>query len=105
MILTASGSWNPLVFLLCCAAASLIVLLVRALGERGCRKEKEKSATFFSGDLSPEENRATNPYWGFFEALKGYYRRMERIHNGVINDYVYWFVLALVAVMCVVMFL
>ena len=36
--------------------------------------------------------RAGNIYWGFIEALKGYYDTMKRMHTGIINDYIAWFV-------------
>jgi len=105
MIVTGLGSWSPLIFLLCFATISIIVFFIRCLGEKECIKEKEKTVLFFSGNPPPIENRATNIYWGFFEAMGRYYRRMKRIHSGVVNDYVYWFVFVVVVIMCVVIFL
>jgi hypothetical protein len=105
MMVTGSGSWSPLVFLLAMAAVSLAVLLIRHLGEKGYRKEREKALPFFSGDVSMAENRITEIYWGFSESLGRYYRWMKRAHNGIVNDYVYWFVLALVVIISVVVFL
>jgi len=105
MIITGSGSWSPLVFLLCIIVISLIVYLIRSLGERECRKEKDKTAAFFSGNQPLMKNKVTNIYWGFFEALSRYYGWMEKIHNGIVNDYIYWFVLVVIIISGVVIFL
>ena len=50
---------------------------------------------FISGNPEPENAGAhipaTNLYWGFTEALKGWYQKLLPIHTGVLTDYVAWF--------------
>lgn len=104
MITTGFGSWSPLVFLVFSIVVVLFVYIIRSLGESGYRKEKEKEVVFFSGNLPPAD-RITGIYWGFFEALRRYYKWMEKIHNGIVNDYVYWFVLTVTVIIGLVMLL
>ena len=97
---TEVGFWNPVVFL----AGFLIILLISYLiwsrGEKGYRKGIQRE-TFFSGDLPPKKRiQAENLYWGFLEALKGYYKWAINLHTGIVNDYIAWFV-ALMAIILI----
>lgn len=103
MIITGWGAWDPLIFLLLLIAITLIVYFIRCLGEDKCREEKDKTAPFFSGNIAPGKTRFINVYWGFFEALNRYYRWMKMIHNGIINDYIYWFILLVIIIGVVVL--
>lgn len=92
---TGSGSWNPVVWLIALAVALIVVLVIWARGERSYRREGGAAAPFLSGNAEPEKEqaqiRAGNLYWGFTEALSGYYKRIVPIHTGILNDYVLWF--------------
>jgi hypothetical protein len=105
MIRTGVGSWAPQEFLFGVLALALIVFIISSLGERKCKKEKDKVSSFYSGDRPPEGNRATGIYWGFFKALDRYYRWTKKAHNGIVNDYAYWFVFLLTGILCVVVLL
>ena len=41
-------------------------------------------------------------FWGFFQALPGYYAKMREMHSQMVNDYIYWFVIVLAIVLVVV---
>lgn len=101
MISTGFGFWSPIIFLLFIAVIGLIVFIIRSLGEKRYSKEKDKAIIFFSGDLPPRRS-VGNVYWGFFEFMKKYYEQMEKIHNGLVNDYIYWLVLLAVVILVVV---
>ena len=49
-----------------------------------------------AGNAEPEKGavhiRASNLYWGFLQALKGYYEAIVPLHTGVLTDYMVWFV-------------
>ncbi len=105
MITTGMGSWSPLVFLICVAFIAAVVQIIRSLGEGGFRREEDKAEAFFSGGKIPIKNRVTDVYWGFFEAMGRYYGWMKRIHSGIVNDYVYWFVLLVTVMIGLVMLL
>ncbi len=103
-ILSASAiesTWSPLAWLSIFIVAAIIVYVIRSAGKKGYKKGTEQAVAFFSGGRPPEGNIAPgNLYWGFTEALKRYYRWLMRMHTGIINDYVYSFVLLLVIVLC-----
>ncbi len=92
--------WNPLVGVCFFLLIVLFVYFIRSCGEGKCQEKTEQTRPFFSGNL-PSQNslKIHKVYWGFFEALKGYYHRLKAIHNGIINDYVYWFVLVVVIIL------
>jgi hypothetical protein len=84
----------------------LIVLYVRSRGQKQYKEGTAQTDIFISGiQVPPAEQRhvpAHNIYWGFFEALKGFYNTMMRPHTGVINDYLLWLV-AIMALTIVVL--
>ena len=95
MLHTPSGYWDPLLWILVLIVATLIAYIIRGFGRRDY-KGGEQSKPFLSGMDVPDEKelhiRAGNIYWGFMEALEGYYDIMKKIHTGVVNDYVAWFI-------------
>ncbi len=101
-MISATGNWNPAVFLLSILIVGIIVWIIRRSGEKDCREEGCKTLPFFSGDLVAGGGIG-NFYWGFLEAMEGYYRTMSRLHSGMINDYVYWFVLTVVVTTIIMM--
>ncbi|MCD6236729.1 MAG: hydrogenase [Thermoplasmata archaeon] len=95
MLHTSSGYWDPLIWLLAFVVAILIVYIIRAFG-RSDYKGGEQTKPFLSGMDAPDEDalhiRAGNIYWGFMQALEGYYDVLRKYHTGIVNDYVAWFV-------------
>jgi len=107
MLHTPDGYWNPLIWILAFAVAVLIVYIIRAFG-RADYKGGEQTKPFLSGMDTHDENalhiRAGNIYWGFMQALEGYYDVLKKNHTGIINDYVAWFV-AVSAILLIVFFI
>ncbi|NPA75709.1 MAG: hydrogenase [Euryarchaeota archaeon] len=103
-ITTPSGVWNPLVWLMVFLLSLIIALIIYMRGEK-TRKKGMQAGVFFSGDRPPEgmdaHIAAHNIGWGFMEALRPYYRAMRKMHTGIINDYVGWF-LGILAVMLII---
>ncbi len=98
-ILTDSAleAWNPLLGLCFLLLIILFVYFIRSRGEKKYQERTEQTLPFFSGSLPTENSlKIHKVYWGFFAAMKGYYCRLKTIHNGIINDYIYWFVLVVV---------
>ena len=95
-LLTGYGVWNPLAWLVAFAAALVIVYLLWRTGESSYRKGTELERPYLSGIAEPEKGavhiRASNLYWGFLQALKGYYEVLVPLHTGVLTDYLIWFV-------------
>jgi len=99
---TGTGFWNPLLGLSFCLIIILLVYLIRFQGEKKYKEKTEQTLPFFAGNLPSRKSlKIHNVYWGFFEALKGYYRRIKAVHTGIINDYIYWFVLVIVILLTV----
>ncbi len=104
MFRTVSGVWSPLALLAAAAIIIIVVYLIRSTGTKKYKKGTEQTVPFFSGGVAPEKNiHPGNLYWGFFEAMKKYYRWMVRLHTGIVNDYIYSFVLLIVIVAAVIL--
>lgn len=100
--------WNPIIWIIAFIVAMVVVYLFRRRGQRGYKKDTAQARIFFCGEEVPEAGerhiRVGNIYWGFFETLKGYYHEMTRLHTGIVNDYVIWFV-AILAITIMVLVL
>ena len=76
-LLTGYGIWAPVVWLVAFIAAFIVVYLLWKTGESSYRKGTELERPYLSGNAEPEKGdvhiRASNLYWGFLQALKGYY--------------------------------
>lgn len=92
---TGKGVWEPITFITFAILVCLAVLIIRAFGRKSFKYSKEKAQAFFSGNITDESNavKASDYFWGFFEAMRPYYNAIIRIHTGVINDYALWFVI------------
>lgn len=92
---TGAGFWNPLLWILGAAVAGVIALILYSLGEKGYRKGTAQEDPFISGNPEPEKGlvhvRSGNLYWGFLDAMNGYYRRLVPLHTGDLHDYVLWY--------------
>lgn len=95
-LFTGPSAWAPLAMLAGFAVISITVLAIRSLGRGGFRHGKDRAMPFYSGNIVTDRERAgaSDFFWGFFEAFRGYYSYMQRAHTGMVNDYVAWFVAA-----------
>ena len=99
---TNAGSWGPLFFIAALAIALAIAYIIRSRGNSKFKQGTGQATPFFSGNSPPAENiAASNFYWGFFSAMKKYYALMQKVHTGIVNDYVFCFVLLLVIIFAV----
>ncbi|MBN2067235.1 MAG: hypothetical protein JW744_02090 [Candidatus Diapherotrites archaeon] len=97
---TAAGYWAPLLFLAGLAIALAVAALIRSRGNANFSRGTEQESAFFSGNRAPEENIAgENFYWGLFSAGERYFRLLKSVHSGLVNDYVYCFVILLIVLL------
>ncbi len=94
---TGFGAWNPLAWALLFLGILAAGYVVRSLGNKQYKRGTGQSKVFLSGNEEPDDSsslhvRGRHLYWGMVEGLSGYYRRVQRIHTGVLSDYVAWFV-------------
>ena len=104
--------WNPMVwlvlFVLIFAAAAVVILTSEK--ERGkvlCAPQNydPKYATFFSGEAEEfSQVGGSDLFWGFRKDTKGYYRVLQGLHSGIVNDYAMYTVIA-AALITVCMFI
>ncbi|MGA1820732.1 MAG: proton-conducting transporter membrane subunit [Thermoplasmatota archaeon] len=109
-LFSGQGAWNAIVLL--CALFVLIALglLIRAWGQKGTVPKGEGRKPYLFGNPTEINGRpivipASNVYWGFVKALDKYYKPMEKMHSGLINEYVFWFVATAGIVMLALTFL
>ena len=103
---TGYGFWSPAVWIIVMLVATLIAYLIWAYGESSYKRGTEQVKPFISGNAEPPKGTAHvsggHLYWGFTEALKGYYDRVVPLHSGVLNDYVLWFLGTMVLLVIIV---
>lgn len=92
---TGSGFWSALIWVATALGSFLIIWLFSRAGETGYKRGTDQTDPFLSGNPPSPGQRvsASHIYWGFVEALKGYYQPLVRAHSGVVNDYLAWAVL------------
>lgn len=65
-------------------------------GTQRLQKGTDQDEIYYSGNVVPDAEVFTVPasssYWGFREALKGYYSHLTALHRGIATEYVGWFV-------------
>ena len=62
-----------------------------------------KFATFFGGEKSEHSHvSGSDLFWGFKKNFKGYFTFMDKMHNGNLNDYCIWAVVALAVAVIVI---
>lgn len=97
--------WVPVVWIVALVVIGIIVLIWRNRGQKSYKKGTAQADIFLSGARVPPEDqrhvKADNIYWGFFEALKGFYSGIMKPHTGIINDYILWFVGALAIIVLI----
>jgi hypothetical protein len=91
---TGSGFWNPVVWLIAITVIVFVVYLLWRRGESGYTAGSAQVKPFISGNPEPATKTAQMPasnlYWGFTEALSGYYSRVVPAHTGIVTDYLLW---------------
>ncbi len=103
---TGSGFWNALIWVIVVLLIGAIVYYIRNKGEQGYKKNTEQDKPFISGN--PESSKegshvsASHIYWGFTEALRGYYNPLVKMHTGNLNDYSGWIVIIMALVLILV---
>ncbi len=89
---TGTGFWNPLLMLAGLALMAIIVLVLRWIGEPDVRATGRQGEPFVSGNPNEEVMRVSGVYWGFTEALHGYYEKLRLVHSGDLRDYLFWYI-------------
>ncbi len=103
---TGSGFWSAIIWVIVVLIIGSIVVYVRNKGEDSYKKDTEQVKPFISGH--PEESKegshlsASHIYWGFTEALKGYYKPLIEMHTGNINDFSSWIITVTVIVLIII---
>lgn len=99
-IATPYGYFDPWMLVAAALVTVAAAYAIRAAGRKDAGSGGGRSLPFYSGNEEPADGiRSKNMYWGFFRALQRYYRHVERLHSGVVNDYV----LSFAAVMAVLL--
>ncbi|WP_174719421.1 hydrogenase [Methanoculleus taiwanensis] len=93
---TGFGFWNPLIWLAVLVVALVIAYIIWVYGESSYKPGTEQTKPYLSGNREPAAKRDVHLggghlYWGFTEALSGYYDRIVPLHTGVLTDYLLWF--------------
>lgn len=105
-LLTGTGFWNPLAWLLGIAVALVLAYLLWTRGEESWKKGTPQTEPFISGNPEPAKGlvhiRSGNLYWGYLESLKGYYDRIVPLHTGDLTDYLLWYLSVMVVILVLV---
>ncbi len=92
---TPSGYWNPLLWVAFLVLFAVVGYIIYSRGNPA-HKTGEQAKPYLSGNEEPDVEeirvRASDIYWGFLEALKGYYRVLIAMHTGDLRDYIYWYI-------------
>lgn len=89
---TGTGFWNPLLMLAGLALMLIVILALRWIGEPDVTATGRQGEPFVSGNPNEEIMRVSGVYWGFTEALHGYYEKLRLMHSGDLRDYLFWYI-------------
>jgi len=97
-LFTGEGAWNTIVFLGAVLMAVIVALILHSRGQKGTVPKGEGKKPYLWGNPTEIDGRpivvpGSNVYWGFTQALKKYFDPMDRLHSGLINEYVFWLIL------------
>ena len=110
---TGFSAWNPVLWLILfvIVLAAICIVILTGKNARGRVLENTanevdgKYATFFGGEKSEHSHvGGSDLFWGFKKNFKGYFKFMNNMHNGNLNDYSIWTVAA-TAVAIIVIFI
>ena len=100
-LFTQNGSYAPVAWTLAVILALAIALFIRSRGRSDAPTGRESRTPFVSANPCPDPDAArvtaSHLYWGFFQALAPYYRKMRAFHSGILSDYVFWFAFSIAA--------
>lgn len=104
--------WNPvlwlILFVIVLAAVGIVIVTGKSSRGRVLETSSQevvdgKYATFFGGEKSTfSQVGGSDLFWGFRKDWKGYFKVIEGLHSGVVNDYAMWVV---AATACIVLFM
>lgn len=104
--------WNPvlwlILFVIVLAAVGIVIITGKPSRGRVLETSSQevvdgKYATFFGGEKSTfSQVGGSDLFWGFRKDWKGYFKVIEGLHSGVVNDYAMWVV---AATACIVLFM
>ena len=104
--------WNPvlwlILFVIVLAAAGIVIVTGKSSRGRVLETSSQevvdgKYATFFGDEKSTfSQVGGSDLFWGFRKDWKGYFKVIEGLHSGVVNDYAMWVV---AATACIVLFM
>ncbi len=104
---TGFGYWNPLFWLLAFVITLVISWLIWRMGSKNhsTGETGQGCDPYISGTEKPSNGevhiRGGNLYWGFTDALSGYYKIIKPLHTGNISDYMLAY-LAITALLLIV---
>ena len=109
-LFTGEGAYNALVLAGAILISLVIAILIRRVGQKGTVPKGEGKKPYLFGNPTERDGipltiSGSNVYWGFTKALSKYYKPMERLHSGLINEYMFWFVSTLGVVLLVLVWL
>ncbi|MBO5492187.1 MAG: hydrogenase [Pyramidobacter sp.] len=105
-VFSGAGFWDAGVWLLMFVFVGGYAFGIRRMGRSDYKKGTDQDEVYYSGNVMPDVDVFTVPasssYWGFREALKGYYSRLSAMHTGIATEYVGWFVLTAAVILVLV---
>ncbi len=106
-VFSGAGFWDAGVWILMFVFVRLYVGFIRKMGRDDYKKGTPQDEIYYSGNVVPEVDvfsvPASSSYWGFREALKGYYSKLTAMHTGIASEYVGWFVLTAAVILVFVL--
>ena len=97
---TGSGFWAPIFWIIAFIVAILISYVIRGFGRKDYKRGTEQVKPFLAGNIEERKEalhiRGNHAYWGFKEALRGFYEKSKKFHSGDTRDYILWFIIILV---------
>ena len=88
--------WYPAVMLIILVILMLVFYLWgRIYFRRDYNSGTDQVKPFNSGNLDEIDYslQSSNLYWGFRKSMDVYFKKMNAMHNGDLNEYIQWFIL------------
>ena len=105
---TGYGAWNPAFYVIALVITLIIGWIIWSRGRSDYNTSIMSTSPFLSGNKEPAKEavhiRASNLYWGYTDALSGYYNIIKPLHTGNAADYLlsYLAVTALLIIVVVI---
>ncbi len=102
--LVMKNMWSPLVLVLVILIMTMISYLIYRMGNPTYNRTELKGQPFISGNAPPKDASGVhvggdNLFWGFTNALRVYFDPLVKGHTGIVNDYIYWFIVTMAVVL------